>query len=50
MIQRRVRDGNSAEQEILGIPTRIEIGPKDIENNQVVSSTSRYPREDCCVS
>ncbi len=25
-----------AEQEILGIPTRIEIGPKDIENNQVV--------------
>ena len=25
-----------AEQEINGIPTRIEIGPKDIENNQVV--------------
>ena len=25
-----------SEQEILGIPTRIEIGPKDIENNQVV--------------
>ena len=25
-----------AEQEMLGIPTRIEIGPKDIENNQVV--------------
>lgn len=25
-----------AEQEILGIPTRIEIGPKDIENNQVI--------------
>ena len=25
-----------AEQEILGIPVRIEIGPKDIENNQVV--------------
>lgn len=25
-----------AEQEILGIPTRIEIGPKDIENGQVV--------------
>ena len=23
-------------QEILGIPTRIEIGPKDIEKNQVV--------------
>ena len=25
-----------SEQEILGIPIRIEIGPKDIENNQVV--------------
>lgn len=25
-----------AEQEMLGIPTRIEIGPKDIENNQLV--------------
>ncbi len=25
-----------SEQEILGIPTRIEIGPKDIENGQVV--------------
>lgn len=25
-----------SEQEILGIPTRIEIGPKDIENNQIV--------------
>lgn len=25
-----------AEQEMLGIPTRIEIGPKDIENKQVV--------------
>ena len=25
-----------SEQEIVGIPTRIEIGPKDIENNQVV--------------
>ena len=25
-----------SEQEILGIPTRIEIGPKDIENNQVI--------------
>ena len=25
-----------SEQEILGIPTRIELGPKDIENNQVV--------------
>ena len=25
-----------SEQEIQGIPTRIEIGPKDIENNQVV--------------
>ena len=25
-----------SEQEILGIPTRIEIGPKDIEKNQVV--------------
>lgn len=25
-----------SEQEILGIPTRIEIGPKDIEQNQVV--------------
>ncbi len=25
-----------AEQEVLGIPTRIEIGPRDIENNQVV--------------
>ena len=36
MILRRVRDGNSAEQEMLGIPTRIEIGPKDIEKNQVV--------------
>ncbi len=25
-----------SEQEMVGIPTRIEIGPKDIENNQVV--------------
>ncbi len=25
-----------AEQEMLGIPTRIEIGPKDIDNNQVI--------------
>ena len=25
-----------SEQEVVGIPTRIEIGPKDIENNQVV--------------
>ena len=25
-----------SQQEMLGIPTRIEIGPKDIENNQVV--------------
>ena len=25
-----------AEQEMLGIPTRIEIGPKDLEKNQVV--------------
>ena len=25
-----------SEQEIVGIPTRIEIGPKDVENNQVV--------------
>ena len=25
-----------SEQEMLGIPTRIEIGPKDIEKNQVV--------------
>lgn len=25
-----------AEQEMLGIPTRIEIGPKDIENDQVI--------------
>ncbi len=25
-----------AEQEMLGIPTRIEIGPKDLENNQVI--------------
>ena len=29
-----------SEQEILGIPTRIEIGPKDIENNQVVVAVS----------
>ena len=25
-----------SEQEMLGIPTRIEIGPKDLEKNQVV--------------
>ena len=25
-----------SEQEVVGIPTRIEIGPKDIENNQIV--------------
>ena len=25
-----------SEQEMVGIPTRIEIGPKDIENGQVV--------------
>jgi prolyl-tRNA synthetase len=38
-----------SEQEILGIPTRIEIGPKDIENNQVVV-VRRYNREKIVVS
>ena len=38
-----------SEQEILGIPTRIEIGPKDIENNQVVV-VRRDTREKIVVS
>ena len=36
-------------QEILGIPTRIEIGPKDIENNQAVI-VRRDTREKIVVS
>ena len=38
-----------SEQEIVGIPTRIEIGPKDIENNQVVV-VRRDTREKILVS
>ena len=38
-----------SEQEILGIPTRIEIGPKDIEQNQVVV-VRRDTREKIIVS
>lgn len=38
-----------SEQEILGIPTRIEIGPKDIEQNQVVV-VRRDTREKIVVS
>ena len=38
-----------SEQEILGIPTRIEIGPKDIEKNQVVV-VRRDTREKIVVS
>lgn len=38
-----------SEQEMLGIPTRIEIGPKDIENNQVVV-VRRDTREKLVVS
>ena len=38
-----------SEQEMLGIPTRIEIGPKDIENNQVVV-VRRDTREKIVVS
>ena len=38
-----------SEQEIVGIPTRIEIGPKDIENNQVVV-VRRDTREKIVVS
>ena len=38
-----------SEQEILGIPSRIEIGPKDIENNQVVV-VRRDTREKIVVS
>ena len=38
-----------SEQEILGIPTRIEIGPKDIENNQVLI-VRRDTREKIVVS
>ena len=38
-----------SEQEIVGIPTRIEIGPKDIENNQVVV-VRRDTREKITVS
>ncbi|MDD2978445.1 MAG: proline--tRNA ligase [Hespellia sp.] len=38
-----------SEQEMLGIPTRIEIGPKDIENNQVVV-VRRDTREKIIVS
>ena len=38
-----------SEQEILGIPTRIEIGPKEIEKNQVVV-VRRDNREKIAVS
>ncbi|MBP5678324.1 MAG: proline--tRNA ligase [Bacilli bacterium] len=38
-----------AEQEMLGIPTRVEIGPKDIENNQAVI-VRRDTREKVVVS
>ncbi len=38
-----------SEQEILGIPTRIEIGPKDLENNQCVV-VRRDTREKIVVS
>ena len=38
-----------SEQEMVGIPTRIEIGPKDIENNQVVV-VRRDTREKIIVS
>ena len=38
-----------SEQEILGIPTRIEIGPKDIEKNQVIV-VRRDTREKIVVS
>ncbi len=38
-----------SEQEMVGIPTRIEIGPKDIENNQVVV-VRRDTREKIVVS
>ena len=35
-------------QEILGIPTRIEIGPKDIEKRSGCCCAQRYKREDRC--
>jgi len=38
-----------SEYEMKGVPLRIEIGPKDIENNQVVL-VSRTTREKCFVS
>lgn len=38
-----------SEQEIKGIPTRIEIGPKDIENNQCII-VRRDTREKIVVS
>ena len=34
-----------AEQEMRGIPVRIECGPKDIENGQAVICTKRYQRK-----
>ena len=36
MIPTRAPGWKFSEQEMLGIPTRIEIGPKDIENDQAV--------------
>ena len=49
MIQITLLDGNSAEYEMKGVPVRIEIGPKDIENNQCVIVT-RHNREKTFVS
>ncbi len=49
MIQIRAQDGNSAEQEMRGIPDSIEIGPKDIEKNQAVI-VRRDTREKIIVS
>ena len=36
MTQIRARAGNSVESEMRGIPVRVEIGPKDIAQNQAV--------------
>ena len=36
MIPTRARAGSLSESEMRGIPVRVEIGPRDIENNEAV--------------
>ena len=37
-----------AEYEMKGVPVRIEIGPKDIEEGQCVAYPSQRREENCC--